>query len=126
MLTTNERAEPASKTKIRTVCAWGGGVMVEGPLDDQGRSSHGICPCCKRRQLGQGPAADAALLLRAMVLGVARWESFNRNTTPGTSGEVCVGGLRHGTELDAAGVPILTALLRRELPAAIAKAEGRR
>lgn len=76
--------------------------------------------------VGAISAADTALLARAMLLGVARWEAYNGNTTHGASGDLCVSGLRHGTKTDAAGVPILTPLLRQELPLAIARAEAGR
>ena len=31
---------------LRTVCGWCDEVMEEGPTDEKGRSSHGICPAC--------------------------------------------------------------------------------
>jgi len=57
------------------------------------------------------PASDAEVFTRAVIAGVARWEPF---TGMIEEGEVCVGGLRHGTRLEA-GVPVLSPLLRESL-----------
>lgn len=57
-------------------------------------------------------AKDHALLAAALVSGKARWEPFAG--APRT-GEVCISGLCHCTELDQFGVPILTGLLRAEI-----------
>lgn len=35
---------------VRKVCSWGGGVMAEGPPGSQELTSHGICPCCRKRE----------------------------------------------------------------------------
>ena len=45
-----------------------------------------------------------SLLLRAIVAGKARWESFVEG---GIRGEVCVNGLRCSAELDETGCPLV-------------------
>lgn len=37
------------RPRIRTVCAWGGGVIVDVPEGPDG-VSHGMCPCCAKRE----------------------------------------------------------------------------
>jgi hypothetical protein len=54
-----ELARPAAPS-VRVVCAWGGAVMVEGPLDAQGHASHGICPCCRKRETETARAGRTA------------------------------------------------------------------
>lgn len=60
---------------------------------------------------------DHAMVLRMIARGVLRWEPFRAG---GDAGELVFAGLRHSTQLDEFGCPILTDALR----AAIAKAEG--
>lgn len=55
--------------------------------------------------------SDAAVFARAVVAGVARWEFFDGSDE---NGEVCVGGIRYCTRLNA-GVPILFHALREAL-----------
>lgn len=59
-------------------------------------------------------APDHALLARASFMGVATWASWGDNR-----GEICVGGLRHATELDEFGIPMLTVGLRAALTQAV-------
>ena len=61
-----------------------------------------------------GLPGDQKLLLQAMLHGGARWETFSGRVDD-DRGEVCVGGFRWATSLDADGVPILHEPLRREL-----------
>ena len=56
------------------------------------------------------PIEDASLIAAALCAGVARWEPLSIG--PKNYGEVCCDGLRHSTELDIVGVPILTQALR--------------
>lgn len=64
---------------------------------------------------------DRAIILRAMLLGVARWEWF---TGTKTSGEFCFGGLRRCWALDDQGVPVIpNESSRQELINAVHKAE---
>jgi hypothetical protein len=44
--------------KLRTVCAWCEALMNEGPLDEHGRESHGICdPCLAKKRAESRPSA---------------------------------------------------------------------
>lgn len=63
---------------------------------------------------------DHALLLRALCLGVARWDRW----PDGKRGEVAVDGILHAVHLDAFGCPDIDAHLRAKLTAAIAAAEA--
>jgi hypothetical protein len=74
-------------------------------------------PEANARLIAAAPAH--ALLLSAIVRGLARWEAFPGGD--GRKGEVCVGGLRYATELDETGCPVI----QPHLYAALAKAEGR-
>lgn len=66
-------------------------------------------------------APDSTLLLRALCLGVARWELFAGSKI---GGEVCCGGMRYSTELNEFGVPAIGAHVRHALQQAIVKSEG--
>lgn len=39
----------AMTVTLRTVCAWCSRLLAAGPLDPEGRVSHGICPGCLAR-----------------------------------------------------------------------------
>lgn len=57
----------------------------------------------------------AELFLRAIMRGVARWESFGS----GKGGEVCCGGIRYSTRLDTFGRPVINPMVAGALLRAI-------
>lgn len=59
-------------------------------------------------------APDHALIARALCMDVAGWASWGDDR-----GEICVRGLRHATQLDEFGIPMLTDMLRAELTQAV-------
>ena len=80
------------------------------------------CPDCDIEYNLETSAYDHAILLDAMISGVARWEPFEGSSE---KGEVCVNGLRYTTCLDEFRCPQLTSNLRAEIIRAIKKKYGR-
>jgi hypothetical protein len=60
--------------------------------------------------------SDHTLVARALALKVARWEPFSGSST---TGELCFGGIRYGSNLDEFGVPVLDEVSRERLVAAL-------
>jgi DNA-directed RNA polymerase subunit RPC12/RpoP len=46
---------------LQILCAWCGAVIVKGERDEQGRSSHGICPTCLSKVLAQSGLSEEDL-----------------------------------------------------------------
>lgn len=63
---------------------------------------------CERRARLIASAPDHALVAWALADATARWEPWD----DAGRGELCFGGLRYATRLDAFGVPALTEALR--------------
>lgn len=51
------------RPRIRTVCAWGGGVIVDVPEGPDG-VTHGMCKCCAKREREKVAAALVAIEVR--------------------------------------------------------------
>jgi hypothetical protein len=93
------------------------GESCTGVARVEGNPTSGPVTLANARLIAAAPAH--AVLLSAMVRGLARWEAFPGGD--GRKGEVCVGGLRYATELDETGCPVIQPHLYRVL----ARAEGR-
>ncbi|ODT97433.1 MAG: hypothetical protein ABS82_00310 [Rhodanobacter sp. SCN 67-45] len=89
---------------IRSVC---GRICTVAPKE-------GAANVANARLIAAAP--DHAMIASALCSGAARWEPF----ASGSGGEFCIGGLRHATNLDQFGVPVMTDGMR----AAIAEATG--
>jgi len=59
-------------------------------------------------------ADNRTLLLAAMCAGIVRWEPFSGDPI---RGELCFGGMRYSTSLDAEACPILNEVIRPRLEA---------
>src|SRR5665213_2520293 len=58
--------------------------------------------------------SDSDLLLKALMKGVARWETYKGYPALSNEGEVCTGSLRYATRLEN-GIPVVEVILRNAL-----------
>lgn len=63
-----------------------------------------------RAEWAKEDTSDATLILSEIIAGRMRWEPFHGLKT---EGELCWGGMRYSSKLDATGCPALSDNLRR-------------